>query len=231
MLQVGDERDLASNVAAIELRIAAVERRSTHDVAIVAVTKGFGPWAIDAAVRAGCTAVGENYAQELLAKREVIERTTPTVHFIGRLQRNKVRQIADLVDVWASLDRASVIDEVAARAPGATVLIQVDPVKETADDPADDSAKGGCAVSDAAALVERARGAGLVVAGLMTVGPTDEPPESARPGFARVRHLVDELGLEVCSMGMSNDLVVAVQEGSTQVRIGTALFGPRPPRD
>ena len=219
---IHDAPDISQALAAIERRIAGVERRFTHDVRIVAVTKGFGEWAIEAAVSAGCPTIGENYAQELVAKREVIERLTPEVHFIGRLQTNKVRLVADLVDVWASLDRAAIVDEVAKRAPAGRVLIQVD----TTGDPA----KGGCAIADVAALVERARDVGLVVDGLMTVGPTGEPAESARSGFRLVRNLVEDLGLEVCSMGMSGDLVVAVQEGSTEVRIGTALFGPRPPR-
>jgi uncharacterized pyridoxal phosphate-containing UPF0001 family protein len=147
----------------------------------------------------------------------------PEVHFIGRLQTNKVRLVADLVDVWASLDRASVVDEVAKRVPSARVLIQVD----TTADPG----KGGCPVADVPALVARARDRGLAVEGLMTVGPTGAPAEAARAGFRQVRKLVDDLDLEVCSMGMSGDLVVAVEEGSTEVRIGTALFGPRPPRN
>ena len=214
--------DISQPLAAIVRRIADVERRFTHDVRILAVTKGFGAWAIEAAMSAGCPMIGENYAQELVSKREVIERLAPEVHFIGRLQTNKVRLVADLVDVWASLDRVALVDEVAKRAPAGRVLIQVD----TTGDPA----KGGCAVADVAALVERARDVGLVVDGLMTVGPTGEPAESARPGFRLVRNLVEDLGLEVCSMGMSGDLAVAVQEGSTEVRIGTALFGPRPPR-
>jgi pyridoxal phosphate enzyme (YggS family) len=214
--------DVASRTDAIRTRIAAIERSWEHRVELVGVTKGFGSEAIDAAVGAGCDAVGENYAQELLDKASTIERLRPEVHFIGRLQRNKVRQLVDLVDVWCSLDRISLVDEVAKRAPGARVLIQVD----TSGDPG----KGGCALDDAAALVSHAREVGLSVQGLMTVGPTGAPAEAARAGFRQVRALVDTLGLAVCSMGMSGDLDVAVQEGSTQVRIGTALFGPRPPR-
>jgi pyridoxal phosphate enzyme (YggS family) len=213
---------VARRFEAIRGRIDDVTRTFDHDVEVVAVTKGFDDWAIVAAVAAGCRVIGENYAQELLSKRAVVERLGPLVQFIGRLQRNKVRQLVDLVDVWASLDRASVVDEVAKRAPGARVLIQVD----TTGDPA----KGGCRIEDTVALVERAATSGLVVEGLMTVGPTGEPPEAARSGFRRVRRLVDELGLTVCSMGMTGDLAVAVEEGSTQVRVGTALFGPRPPR-
>ena len=221
---MNDDRSalVAQHLEAIRGRIDAVARSFEHDVEVVAVTKGFDDWAIEAAIAAGCRVIGENYAQELLSKRAVVERLGPVVQFIGRLQSNKVRQLVDVVDVWASLDRPSVVDEVAKRAPGARVLIQVD----TTGDPA----KGGCRVEQTAALVERAASAGLVVDGLMTVGPTGGSPEEARSGFRLVRRLVDELGLTVCSMGMTGDLAVAVEEGSTQVRVGTALFGPRPPR-
>lgn len=217
-----DPELVAERVAELRRTIESVERPWSHDVSIVAVTKGFGDDAVDAAVAAGCATIGENYAQELLTKRSSIERHRPTVEFIGRLQTNKVRLVADLVDVWASVDRTSVVDEIAKRAAGARILVQVD----TTGDPA----KGGCAIDDVAELVERARERGLDVEGLMTVGPTGEPPEAARPGFAAVRRLVDEFGLRVCSMGMSADLVVAVEEGSTEVRVGTALFGARPAR-
>jgi PLP dependent protein len=214
--------EVADRLAAIRSRISGIDRRWTHDVEVVAVTKGFGSDAILVAVEAGCAAIGENYAQELLAKRDAVLRARPEVQFIGRLQSRKVRQVAGLVDVWASVDRASLLEEIARRAPGARVLIQVD----TTGDPH----KGGCAVADTAALVSDAGAVGLVVDGLMTVGPTDAAPEAARDGFRAVRRLVDDLGLAVCSMGMSGDLDVAVQEGSTHVRVGTALFGPRPPR-
>lgn len=217
------DADVARRLGVVRREITDVERAFDHDVSIVAVTKGFDEWAINAAVAAGCDAIGESYAQELVSKRTAVEGLAPEVHFIGRLQTNKVRLIAGLVDVWSSLDRRSVVDEVAKRSPSSRVLIQVD----TTEDPA----KGGCQVADVEALVERARDHGLAVEGLMTVGPTGEPAEAARAGFRRVRRLVDELGLSVCSMGMSGDIAVAVQEGSTEVRIGTALFGPRPPRN
>jgi len=218
-VNVSDVRDRV-----IELRatIDGVERAWTHHVAVVGVTKGFASDAIDAAVAAGCDAIGENYAQELIDKRATIERLRPEVQFIGQLQRNKVRQLAGLVDVWCSLDRVSAIDEVAKRAPSARVMVQVD----TTDDPA----KGGCSVDDVAVLVARAIDRGLQVEGLLTVGPTGGDSESARSGFRQVRALVDQLGLAECSMGMSGDLEVAIAEGSTQVRVGTTLFGRRPPR-
>lgn len=217
-----DTEDVRTRLRRLRDQIDGVEREWSHRVAVVGVTKGFGADAVDAAVAVGCDAIGENYAQELLDKRSTIERLGPEVHFIGRLQRNKVRQLVDIVDVWCSLDRASAIDEVAKRAPGGRVMIQVD----TTGDPG----KGGCDVDDTAALVGRATDRGLIVRGLMTVGPTEGGSETARLGFRRVRALVDELGLDECSMGMSGDLVVAVEEGSTEVRVGTALFGPRPPR-
>ncbi len=221
---MSDDRSslVAQRLESIRGRIDAVTRSFDHDVEVVAVTKGFDEWAIEAAVAAGCRVIGENYAQELLSKRSVVERLGPLVQFIGRLQSNKVRQLVDVVDVWASLDRPSVVDEVAKRSPGARALIQVD----TTGDPA----KGGCRLDDTVVLVERATSAGLIVDGLMTVGPTGGSAEAARVGFRQVRRLVDELGLGVCSMGMSGDLAVAVEEGSTQVRVGTALFGPRPQR-
>jgi hypothetical protein len=212
--------EVVARVAALRERVDTVERSWSHRVAIVGVTKGFDAEAIDAAVAAGCDAIGENYAQEMLDKRATIERLRPEVQFIGQLQSNKVRQLVGLVDVWCSLDRPSIVDEVAKRSAGARVLVQVD----TTGDPA----KGGCGVDETEALVDRAIGRGLRVEGLMTVGPTGSDSEAGRPGFRQVRALVDRLGLAECSMGMSGDLDVAVQEGSTQVRVGTALFGARP---
>jgi pyridoxal phosphate enzyme (YggS family) len=211
---------VVERVASIRAEIAAVERPWDHEVELVAVTKGFGPEAIEAAAAAGCRAVGENYAQELLAKRATVELVGVDVQFIGRLQSNKVRKLVGLVDLWASLDRPSVVDEVARRDPGAAVLVQVNSTGE--------EQKGGCEPAAVGRLVERARAAGLVVRGLMTVGPTVGSAERARPGFRLVRRLTDELGLVECSMGMTADLHVAVEEGSTSVRLGTALFGPRP---
>jgi pyridoxal phosphate enzyme (YggS family) len=188
-------------------------------VRILAVTKGFGTDAVAAAAAAGLDAIGENYAQELVTKAATAAEVGVAVHFIGQLQTNKVRQIAAAVGVWESVDRVRLVDEIARRAPGATVLIQVDATGEPG--------KGGCPVADVPDLVATARAAGLTVDGLMTVGPTTGGPEAARLPFRTVRRLADELGLATCSMGMSGDLEVAVEEGSTQVRVGTALFGPR----
>lgn len=212
----------AERLAALRARIDATERSFEHPVEIVAVTKGFDGGAVEAAAAAGCDSIGENYAQDLLSKAETIERCGVDVHFIGQLQSNKVRQIAHLVARWSSIDRSSVLLEVAKRAPGAHILVQVNAT--------DEDNKGGCLPGDVAELLERATSAGLVVDGLMTVGPTGRPPGAARSAFELVRSLVDDHGLSVCSMGMSADLEVAVESGSTEVRVGSALFGPRPAR-
>jgi len=192
-------------------------------VTVVAVTKGFGPEAPRAALGAGFVDLGENYAQELRDKAVAVEVEPgvprPRWHFIGRLQSNKVRLVADRVACWQSIDRASLVDELAARAPGATVLVQVDA--------ADDPTKGGAAPAEVPDLVARARDVGLAVRGVMSVGVTgDEAATEA--AFRRAAELADRLELPERSFGMSGDLAPAVRAGTTMVRVGTALFGPRP---
>ena len=193
-------------------------------VKVVAVTKGFGPDAATAAMEAGLADLGENYAQDLLAKAAALSAQpgatpSPQWHFIGRLQRNKIRKIAGLVHLWQSVDRPELAAEIARRAPGARVLVQVDI--------AGIGGRGGCSPDDTAGLVGRCRDAGLEVAGLMAVGAPGSP-EDARPGFRLLATQAEELGLVELSMGMSADIEVAVEEGATMVRVGTALFGPRP---
>jgi len=216
---------IETQLQAIRDEIAAVDRPFSHPVDVIPVTKGFDGAAIEAAAAAGCFTVGENYAQDLLSKAATIERLGVAVQFIGQLQSNKVRQLTDIVTLWASVDRTSIIDEIAKRQPGGHILVQVDATGRGAAD-----GKGGCAPDAVAELIEHGNDRGLVVEGLMTVGPTGQPAEAARPAFEIVRALVDEHGLAVCSMGMSADLAVAVACGSTHVRVGSALFGPRPPR-
>lgn len=187
-------------------------------VRVLAVTKGFGPDAANAALAAGLTALGENYAQELSDKAPQVV-GDPEWHFIGRLQSNKVKLVADLVSVWQSVDRASLVSEIAKRAPGARILVQVNATGE--------EQKGGCPVPDVSDLVAQASDAGLRVEGLMTVG-VDGDEAATDLAFERVAGLVADLGLREASMGMTADLALAVRAGSTQVRIGRALFGPRP---
>ncbi len=194
-------------------------------VRIVAVTKGFGPDAVEAAMSAGLVDIGENYADELQAKAgaraEAARSAAVTWHFLGAVQRNKVARLAPLVSWWQGLGRIEEGRAIARRRPGAHVLVQVDV--------AGLPGRGGCPPGQAADLVGALRDEDLAVEGLMAVGPPG-PPEAARPGFALVSSLADRLGLAVRSMGMSDDLEVALAEGSTMVRLGRALFGDRPPR-
>ena len=158
------------NPAVVAERAATVRARldaaGGADVRIVAVTKTFGPSAVDAAVAAGLDDVGENYAQEAAAKLSEIT-SAPTVHFIGRLQRNKVRLLAPHVDVWQTVDRPELATEIAKRVPGAKVMIQVDISGE--------ESKGGCSPGTTEDLVVHATDAGLNVIGLMGVALLAEP--------------------------------------------------------
>src|SRR5688500_16911776 len=191
-------------------------------ITIVAMTKSLGPEAVRAALDAGLTDIGENQAQQLLAKVEAVAEHArePRWHFTGAVQRNKVAKLAPLVHLWQAVDSIKVGEAIAARAPHARVMVEVDLT---------DGAPGrhGVAPELVADLVRSLQAIGLVVRGLMALGPPG-PPEAARPGFRQVSRMADELGLPERSMGMSADLEVAVGEGATMVRIGTALLGPRP---
>jgi pyridoxal phosphate enzyme (YggS family) len=216
--------DVAARLAEVRARIDAAARDAQRDpatVTLVVVTKEVALDSVRAAIDAGATELGENRAQELVAKSAALapEGDALRWHFIGRLQRNKVRALAPHVALWQSLDRAELIDAVSAVAPSADVLIQVNVAGE--------AQKGGCPPAEAPALVDRAREHGLVVRGLMTVPPLVGDP---RPHFALLRALTDACGLAECSMGMSGDFEAAIGEGATIVRVGTAVFGPRPER-
>lgn len=207
---------VAGEVARVRQRIEAAGG-DPERVRIVAVTKGHGVDAVRAAAAAGLVDVGESYAQELMAKAEELD-TDVHWHMIGRLQRNKVRQIAAFVHLWQSVDRLSLAGEVARHTPGAVVLVQVNVSGA--------EQQGGCPPERVAPVVEGCADLGLDVRGLMAIGPMGAP-EASRAAFRNVRELADRLGLPERSMGMSDDLEAAVAEGSTLVRIGTALFGPR----
>jgi pyridoxal phosphate enzyme (YggS family) len=193
-------------------------------VRLIAVTKGQPAAAARAAVEAGLVDLGESYPQELAAKADELDDlvddgglTAPRWHCIGRLQRNKVRRIAPQVHLWQSIDRLSLAAEVARGAPGAAVLVQVNVSGAPQ--------QGGCTPQMAPAVVEGCTDLGLEVRGLMAIG-AHGAPEDARAGFRALGALADRLSLPERSMGMSDDLEVAVAEGGTMVRIGRALFGP-----
>lgn len=209
---------LAERLAAVRARIeAACARagRSPSSVTLVAVTKTV-PWPrVQELLDLGQRDIGENRAQELLEKLPHLH-GDPTVHFVGRLQRNKVARLAPVVARWHSVDSAALGESIARHAPGADVLVQVNVAEEPQ--------KGGVAPDAAPALVDALRDLGLAVTGLMTVPPMGEDP---RPHFARLRELAERLGLADLSMGMSGDFEVGIEEGATIVRVGTALVGVR----
>jgi hypothetical protein len=222
--------DRTAGVAAqVKDRLDALRRRISEAggdptrVTIVGVTKTFGPEVVRAAVVAGLRDLGESYAGELLGKAAAAaaEGLAPRWHFIGAIQRNKVRSLAPLVHLWHGVARASEGAEIARWSPGAAVLVQVNVSGE--------ATKNGVPPDEAAALVVRLRELGLDVRGLMGIaaqGSTD----AARGGFRMLADLARHLELAELSMGMSEDLEVAVQEGATMIRVGRALFGPRPSR-
>ena len=185
-------------------------------IRVVAVTKGQPAAAARAAVEAGLVDLGESYAKELADKAEALEDVPARWHWIGRLQRNKVRQIAPEVHLWQSIDRLSLAAEGARHAPGAAVLVQVNVSGAPQ--------QGGCAPAMAPSVVEGCADLGLEVRGLMAIGAHGRP-EDARAGFRALGELADRLALPERSMGMTDDLEVAVAEGSTMLRVGRALFG------
>jgi PLP dependent protein len=211
-----DVTSVAECLATVRSRVA---KAGGDQVRILAVSKGFGPDAWAAAAQVGLHDVGENYAQEALAKQATGRPDGVSLHFIGRLQTNKVKALAPIVDVWQTVDRRELVDVLARRVPNARVLIQVNVSQEPQ--------KGGCGMAEADALVAYSLAAGLRVEGLMTVGKEGAPTEIAA-GFRWLRQAADRLSLVECSMGMSDDLEIAVGEGATMIRVGSALFGKRP---
>ena len=210
--------DVAAGLERVRQRIVAAGG-DLDRITLVAVTKGFGVDAARALRQAGIADLGENYAQELREKADALDDPGVRWHFVGRIQRNKVGLVGEDVHLWHGVDRPAVGDAIARRAPGAAVLVQVDVTGEPQ--------KGGCPPDAAPELVEQLTASGLHVRGLMAVGPAGAP-EDARAGFRLVAALADDLALAERSMGMSDDLEVAVEEGATIVRIGRALLGPRP---
>ena len=204
-----------------------IRRAGGVGVQLIAVTKTWGAEAIIGAHVVGCDGVGENYAQELIHKVALVPPSQRLpVHFIGQMQTNKVKSLIDIVDVWQSVDRTSLVDELIKRsrfrtnAQSASIMLQVNTTGE--------STKAGCEPGAVSRLLVRARDGGLQVRGLMTIGPTSGEVHHTRQAFQLLSHLADEHELAERSMGMSSDFEIAVEQGATSVRIGTALFGERP---
>jgi len=222
---------LPERLAHVRVEIARRQAAAgwSHPVTIVAVTKGFGLEAVEAALAAGLTDLGENRVQEAVAKIDTPVGRRATWHLIGHLQRNKAKDVPGRFGLVHSLDSAALAEELDRRAAthGATVraLLQVNVAGETQ--------KSGCAPAEAAGLAKRVTGLPhLALEGLMTIAPLTDDEAAQRRTFRGLRELRDALKedglwLPTLSMGMSGDYGVAIEEGATVIRVGTALFGSR----
>jgi len=227
--------EISENLARVRERIATAARRSGREperVRLVAVSKTVGPEWVRQAIVAGVKILGENYVQEAQKKIEVLGHDV-TWHFIGHLQTNKAKLAARLFDLIHSVDRVNLAQELErqAKLQGKVlpVLLQVNISGETT--------KFGAREQEIFMLAEKlSEMEGIEVKGLMAMPPFFEDPEASRPYFVELRKLGERLGqqkiprisVEELSMGMSNDFEVAIEEGATLVRVGTAIFGPRP---
>ena len=219
--------DIAGNLAAVRRRIAAAAAaagRQAAEVTLVAVSKTHDAAAIARAIAAGQRVFGENRVQEAQAKYPRLKEAHPdlALHLIGPLQTNKVREAVGLFDVIETLDRKRLAEAVArelersARRPA--LFIQVN----TGEEPQ----KAGVPPAEAEAFIDDCRTRlGLAIAGLMCIPPVDEEPSLH---FALLREIARRRGIAALSMGMSADYEVAIRFGATHVRVGTAIFGPRP---
>ncbi|MHB8756617.1 MAG: YggS family pyridoxal phosphate-dependent enzyme [Bacillota bacterium] len=226
--------DIAANLAAVRSRVAAAAGRAGRDqseVTLIAVSKTVGPAIVREAVACGVADLGENRAQEFRDKYALLGPLAHW-HFIGQLQTNKVKYLVEKVKLIHSVDRMAVAVEIDRLAKQAN--IQQDVLVEV--NVAGEASKSGVRVDEAVTLVGSVRPLGNVrVVGLMTVAPLAAEPEGARPHFRRLRELAAEISgrgwpeveMRHLSMGMSGDFEVAVEEGATLIRVGTAIFGAR----
>jgi len=229
-----DRAAVRAALAEVERRIDAACARAGRDraeVTLLPVTKTVTPERIAIVLEAGCRAVGENRVQDALPKREALESWGADWHMIGHLQRNKVRQALAFADCIQSVDRVALADRIADRLAQCgerrRVLVQVNTSGA--------ESQFGVSPDECAALLRHVTSRPeLELEGLMTIGRLVQDPEDARDCFRLLRRLRDaarqDLGqaLPVLSMGMSGDLEVAVAEGATLVRVGSAIFGARP---
>jgi pyridoxal phosphate enzyme (YggS family) len=223
------EQEIRINLARVQAAIAracARAGRSPDDVSLIAVSKTVEVERIKLAIAAGVAALGENRVQEAREKIEALGRPVPW-HLIGALQTNKAKDAVRLFDWIHSVDRLELARELdrRARALGRTVnaLLEVNVGEEPQ--------KSGVRPDQIKPLLDAVASlSGIGIRGLMAIPPAAPDPEQTRPHFRRLRELRDAAGLEHLSMGMSADFEVAVEEGATMVRVGTAIFGPRPSR-
>lgn len=205
-------------------RVAAAATKSGRrpdDITLIAVTKVFPASAIRDAYTLGLRNFGENYVQEFETKfPEVSDLADATFHLIGHLQSNKTKKAAEIFQSIQTVDSAKLARRLNESGKRLDVMLEVKLSGE--------EAKSGAAPEELAGLIEDVRACpNLRLTGLMTMPPWSDDPEPSRPYFRRLKQLANEHGLPHLSMGMSHDLEVAIEEGSTHVRVGTALFGKR----
>ena len=225
--------EIQANLAGVQERIADAARRAGRPeraTLLVAVSKTVDQPRIQAAIAAGVRALGENRVQEAMEKIAALGHPVPW-HLIGHLQTNKVRDAVRLFDMIESVDRLALAQAISARAAQAGRVVDVLVQVNVAEEPQ----KGGVSPTALRPTLEAMAGLpGLRLRGLMTIPPLPKDPEESRPHYRELRKLLDTargwgLGLDLrdLSMGMSGDFEVAVEEGATIVRVGTAIFGPR----
>lgn len=228
-----NEMDVVEILKSVQARIAeacAKAGRKPDEVEIIGVTKTHGPEVVREAWEAGLRRIGENKVQEAAWKQPECV-SGPEWHLIGHLQRNKVRLALDLFSVIHSVDSVRLLEQIERVAEECgqrpEILLEINVAGE--------ASKAGISPAQAPELIEYALGCrNITLTGLMTMAPFCPDPEMTRPVFAKLRECRDQwesqfrIGLPNLSMGMSNDFLVAVEEGATWVRLGTVLFGSRP---
>jgi len=226
---------ISENLSQIKRRIIEAAKRAGRDpsgVRLLAVTKEQSDVTVAEGIQAGMTLLGENKVQEASSKIEALGRNGLEWHFIGRLQKNKVKFIFDLFDLIHSVDSLALAEAIHKKAQKIgscmPILLQVNISGE--------KSKLGIDPLDLPREIRKfAKLEGVKISGLMTIPPFDRDPETSRPYYARLRELrntcsslnIPRICLDELSMGMSNDYEVAIEEGATLVRVGTGLFGPR----
>jgi pyridoxal phosphate enzyme (YggS family) len=215
---------LRENLQIVEeriLRSAQRAGRERHEITLIAVTKIFPASAIEEAYQLGLREFGENYVQEFEEKRpQLPDLPGARFHLIGHLQSNKSTRASELFDVVQTIDSAKLARRLSEAGKPLDVMIEVKLSPE--------ETKRGAAPEELPALIDAVRAcSNLRLNGLMTMPPWSDDAELSRPYFKRLRELRDQFGLTHLSMGMSHDLEVAIEEGATHIRIGTALFGRR----
>lgn len=218
--------EIARNIEIVRGRMEQAARHSRRDIAevrLIAVSKNFDAAAVRAAYDCGLRDFGENRVQEAVTKYGALSdmRGDITLHMIGHLQTNKVRDALGLFDIIHSVDSVKLAKEISRRAAGTVpILIEVNVAEE-------ESKFGLSAQQLKETVVSIGVLSNIEIKGLMTVAPYVENPEDVRPVFANLKKLNDMFGFKELSMGMTDDLEIAIQEGATMIRVGRAIFGER----